>query len=163
MGQKSKNGRFSLGFQWNILRMQWNNPYIYEKKIFWRKKTASSGTFQLNMVSEQCAGVGEKTEDEEKRQHESDSENEVEELVCPLDALHWMEQTICFNSYGNTCLWYFPYRLCGENEPVEAQKSIHRRWVRAPKNWQVQVETTSACCGRSSHANWNKDHSNTVS
>ena len=30
------------------------------------KKTASSGTFELNMVSEQCAGVGEKTEDEER-------------------------------------------------------------------------------------------------
>ena len=33
-------------------------------------------------------GVGEKTEDEEKRQRESGSENEVKEPVCPLDALH---------------------------------------------------------------------------
>ena len=93
--------------------------------------------------------VGEKTEDEEKRQRESGSENEVKEPVCPLDALHRMEQTIRFNSCGNT----FHTKICGEKEPVEAQKSIHRRWVRAPKNWQVQVETTSACWVRSSHAN----------
>ena len=26
--------RFSLGSQWNILKMQWNNPYIYEKLYF---------------------------------------------------------------------------------------------------------------------------------
>ena len=46
--------------------------------------------------------VGEKTEDEENRQCESGSENEVKEPVCPLDALHRMEQTIRFNSCGNT-------------------------------------------------------------
>ena len=29
-----KMGVFSLGCQWNILKMQWNNPYIYEKWYF---------------------------------------------------------------------------------------------------------------------------------
>ena len=47
-------------------------------------------------------GVAKETEDEEKRQRESGSENEVKEPVCPLDALHRMEQTIRFNSCGNT-------------------------------------------------------------
>ena len=33
-------------------------------------------------------GVGEETENEEKRQRESGREDEVKEPVCPLDALH---------------------------------------------------------------------------
>ena len=32
--KKRKIGVFSLGCQWNILKMQWNNPYIYEKRYF---------------------------------------------------------------------------------------------------------------------------------
>ena len=49
-------------------------------------------------------GVGEKHEDEEKRQGEPDSEDEVKEPVFSLDTLHRMEQTVRFNSCGTACL-----------------------------------------------------------